>query len=422
MTTHEGPTIVLDETTRRPLVQWMVDVALYAFHQGVEAQADGEDIHATCEAQFIEQRALAEAAKAKMEEMQISRDSYALQRNQARAEMQRWSGAYEAKRLEWAKSLEKWAGLIGCGLTADQPELFTLIDSALEQGVKDAARLAFVDAASVDEPGMPEFPESHVQTDLEWRFRVWGRKGWDAATGWKAEALKKFDSSAGEGLKRFLCNALALDESSTWMEIKNTAVALRAERDDLQGKLGDTLCWSDRLEADLARYESPEGEALDGPIRPGYISDHPMLKQVYDLCQAIEAIPIACPEETHAVTLAGALSKPIADLANQLVKARVALATWEEGCMCTEKNRQTKEQAREVGRIEGYRSALNDKTGGELAAILAPELALAREQEWDRCFNAVREWLDIHPVDNLEGPELDHAIRAAMTPKEDSRA
>ena len=40
----ETPTIILDEATRRPLVQWLVDVALYSFHQGVEAQEPAADV------------------------------------------------------------------------------------------------------------------------------------------------------------------------------------------------------------------------------------------------------------------------------------------------------------------------------------------------------------------------------------------
>lgn len=35
---------------------------------------------------------------------------------------------------------------------------------------------------------------------------------------------------------------------------------------------------------------------------------------------------------------------------------------------------------RDEGRVEGYRSALNDKTNGELDAIMAPELAQARKE------------------------------------------
>ena len=61
-------------------------------------------------------------------------------------------------------------------------------------------------------------------------------------------------------------------------------------------------------------------------IRHNYVNDHPLLKRVYDLCQAIEAIPIASPEETHAVTLAGNLSKPIADLANRVTELENDLA------------------------------------------------------------------------------------------------
>ena len=36
----ESPIFTLDEKTRRPLVQVLVDVALYAFHQGTEAQME----------------------------------------------------------------------------------------------------------------------------------------------------------------------------------------------------------------------------------------------------------------------------------------------------------------------------------------------------------------------------------------------
>ena len=44
------PTIILDEATRRPLVQWLVDVALYSFHQGVEAQEPAADMPVDSEA------------------------------------------------------------------------------------------------------------------------------------------------------------------------------------------------------------------------------------------------------------------------------------------------------------------------------------------------------------------------------------
>jgi len=38
-------TFTLDEKTRRPLVQVLVDVALYAFHQGTEAQFEAPETH-----------------------------------------------------------------------------------------------------------------------------------------------------------------------------------------------------------------------------------------------------------------------------------------------------------------------------------------------------------------------------------------
>ena len=58
----DTPIITLDDKTRRPLVQFLVDAALYAFHQGTDAVMDGEDIHAGCEAQFNDlQKALANA-------------------------------------------------------------------------------------------------------------------------------------------------------------------------------------------------------------------------------------------------------------------------------------------------------------------------------------------------------------------------
>ena len=57
------------------------------------------------------------------------------------ADVERWQRNYNCKLLEWDKSLMKWRGIIGCGLSTNQPELLIVIDAALEQGAKDAARV-----------------------------------------------------------------------------------------------------------------------------------------------------------------------------------------------------------------------------------------------------------------------------------------
>ena len=64
----ETPTFTLDDKTRGPLVQIMVDVALYAYHQGVENAVSG-DFHKDCERQFMEQLKRADAAEAEVERL-----------------------------------------------------------------------------------------------------------------------------------------------------------------------------------------------------------------------------------------------------------------------------------------------------------------------------------------------------------------
>lgn len=89
----------------------------------------------------------------------------------AEAERDKWARNYETKRLEWGRNLEKWNGIIKSGLTWDQPELPIFIDSALKQGVEDAAHLAAIDAAAAKLPEMPILirhgPASYEKTSVD---------------------------------------------------------------------------------------------------------------------------------------------------------------------------------------------------------------------------------------------------------------
>lgn len=47
----------------------------------------------------------------------------------------------------------------------------------------------------------------------------------------------------------------------------------------------------------------------------------------------------------------------------------------------------------------------------------ANALLAAMEDETERCRAAITNWIEIHEVDHLKGPELDAAIRRALEPK-----
>lgn len=64
----------------------------------------------------------------------------------------------------------------------------------------------------------------------------------------------------------------------------------------------------------------------------GQLYAHPLHQAIYDVCQAIEKIPVACPEETQAVIMAGELQNRVAALRAEAAKQAKCLREQSAAC------------------------------------------------------------------------------------------
>jgi len=92
-----------------------------------------------------------------------------------------------------------------------------------------------------------------------------------------------------------------------------------------------------------------------------------MHQAIYDVCQAIEKIPVACPEETQAVIMAGELQNRVAALRAEAAKQSKCLR--EQSAECFPEENGQKHFARLI--MEGVADELD-------AAFNPPNDALCR--------------------------------------------